>query len=54
MCFEQPRDKWLLETYVAFRYEGAVPPPAEFVPWFSFFGNGLVTSGWGFNHYQSR
>ena len=27
---------------------------AEFVPWFSIFGDELVTLGWGFNHYQRR
>ena len=32
MCFEKPLKKWLLETHVAFRYEGAVPPPAEIGP----------------------
>ena len=52
MCFEQPRHKWLFETHVASRY-GAVTP-TEFMPWFSFFGNGLVTLGWGFSHYQRR
>lgn len=25
MCFEQSHHKWLLETHVASRYEGAVP-----------------------------
>lgn len=25
MCFEQPHHKWILETHVASRYEGAVP-----------------------------
>lgn len=39
MCFEQPRDKWLLETHVAFRY-GAVTR-TEFVPWFSVFCHGF-------------
>jgi len=29
MCFEKPLKKWLLETHVAFRYEGAVPPPQK-------------------------
>ena len=32
MCFEQLHHKWLLETHVASRYEGAVPPPAEIGP----------------------
>ena len=31
MCFEQLHHKWLLETHVASRYEGAVPP-AEIGP----------------------
>ena len=53
MCFEQPRHKWLLETHVASRYVASVIR-AEFVPWFSFFGGGLVTLGWGFNHCQRR
>ena len=34
MCFEQSHHEWLLETHVAFCYDGAVIR-AEFVPWFS-------------------
>ncbi len=47
MCFEQPRHKWLLETHVAFRYEGAVPPPQNLC-------HGLASSAMVFNYDQRR
>ena len=43
MCFEQPHHKWLLETHVAFRYEGAVPPPQKL-------DHRLVSSTMAFNY----
>ena len=45
MCFEKPLKKWLLETHVAFRYEGAVPPPQKL-------DHRLVSSAMAFNYDQ--
>ena len=47
MCFEKPQQSWLLETHVAFLYEGAVPPPQKL-------DHGLVSSTMVFNYDQKR
>ena len=46
MCFEKPPLSWLLETHVAFLYEGAVPPQK--------LDHGLVSSTMVFNYDQKR
>ena len=46
MCFEKPLLSWLLETHVASRYEGAVPPQK--------LDHRLVSSGMVLNYDQRR
>ena len=47
MCFEQPRDKWLFETHVASRYEGAMTPSRNLC-------HRLASSAMVFNYDQRR